>query len=468
MTLRNSSHYWQRLARLNKYPAGHLLIVSLVFGSTAIVTLGGLVSWGIIERRATVQRHEVELAFQIAEAGVSYYRWHLAHAATDYQDGTGGPGPYVHDYKDKDNVTIGQFSLTITPPPLGSTLVIIDSIGYLTSAPQRRRIVRARFAIPSLAKYALVINDNIRYGSTTETFGELHSNGGTRHDGIAHNLVSSAKTCYDDPDTVGGGSCERPGVWTSVSPASNVFLAGTSFPVPAVDFAGLAGNLASIKTQAQSGGRYFAPSGSLGYRLVLKTDDTFDLYRVNTRIANCGGNNSWTINTQTLLGNYAFPGNGVIFVEDDLWVGGAINTAHLTIGAAYFPANPATDKSIIVNNDVTYTNTDGQDTIGFIAQKDIIVGLQAEENLRVDGALIASSGKFYRPTYSGCGSHTYKDQLTAFGMIGSNTRPAVYYGSSGILSRDYIYDANLLYGPPPEFPLASTQYSLIDWQEVLP
>ena len=50
-------------------------------------------------------------AFAIAEAGIEYYRWHLAHAPAGFQDGTGHAGPYVHNYYDKDGNQIGQFTL---------------------------------------------------------------------------------------------------------------------------------------------------------------------------------------------------------------------------------------------------------------------------------------------------------------------------------------------------------------------
>jgi hypothetical protein len=37
---------------------------------------------------------------------------------------------------------------------------------------------------------------------------------------------------------------------------------------------------------------------------------------------------------------------------------------------------------------------------------------------------------------------------------------------TGYVNRDITYDANLLYAPPPSFPLTSDQYQIISWQEV--
>ena len=459
------------------YPAGDLLLSALIFGTVGVIMLGGLVSLGIFESKVATSTQNRELAFHIAEAGVNYYRWHLAHAPTDYQDGTGAPGPYVHDYKDKDGVVVGQFSLNITAPILGSTLVTVNSTGYLTSNPNQKRTVRARFAIPSFAKYAIVTDDNIRYGTGAETYGELHSNGGTQFDGVAHNVVASAKQCYNDPDTPGGGSCERPGVWTSITPESSVFLAGKDFPVPAVDFAGIAADLADIKTKAQVAGYYFAPSGELGYRIVLNANDTFNIYKVKKLQNKCSKwltSSTWSITPgQEILVSgspFSFPSNGLIFVEDDLWVNGSLDTARLTIGSAVFPSSPSTDTSIIINSDITYAHNDGQEVLGLIAQKDVNIGLESEDDLRIDAALVAANGRFGRPDYgySSCSPYDLRTLLTTYGMIATYRRPTMRYSNSGYWTRTYTYDTNLLYNPPPEFPLTSDQYQLIDWQEVLP
>ena len=41
-----------------------------------------------------------------------------------------------------------------------------------------------------------------------------------------------------------------------------------------------------------------------------------------------------------------------------------------------------------------------------------------------------------------------------------------YTDGTGYQTRNIIYDANLLYSPPPSFPLTSDQYQTISWEEV--
>ncbi len=470
-----------------KTNGGFLLLHVLTFGTIAVVLVGGFASWIALELRTVRNTTYREQALNIAESGVEYYRWHLAHAPQDYQDGTGLSGPYTHPFFDKDGVEIGQFVLAITPPPLGSTRVIIRSTGSVHAAPLLTRTIQTELAIPSIAKYATVANADIRFGEGTEVFGPIHSNGGIRFDGLAHNVVSSSVTSYNDPDHTGGNEF---GVHTHVSPTDplppsavpsrpDVFEVGRQFPVPAVDFTGLTADLAQMKTSAQGSGSYFGPSGGLGYKIVLKTDDTFDILRVNSLVnpspgcsSSQAGWGTWSIGTAgsatTLLGTHSFPANGILFVEDHAWVEGQIDTARLTIASARFPDNPATRTNITVNEDLLYTNYDGQDVLALIAQNNFNVGLRSADDLRIDAALVAQNGRAGRHYYgSSCGSFHDRDSLTLYGMIATNQRYGfAYTDGTGYDIRNIIYDANLLYGPPPSFPLTSDEYSTLSWEEI--
>jgi len=474
------------------------MIQALVFGSIAVVMIGALVSWAGVNIKASRLAVYREQALQIAEAGIDYYRWHLAHASTDYQDGTGAPGPYVHDFFDKDGIKIGTFTLEITPPTVGSTLVRIKSTGHVLADPSTSRSIITGLAIPSLAKYAIASNSDIRFGEGTEVFGPIHSNGGIRFDGLAHNLVTSSRASYDDPDHSGGVEFgvhthvnAPPGSGTNTSfrpleapPSSipsrtDVFVAGRTFPVPAIDFLGFTSDLAQIKADAQASGRYFASSGALGYRVLFKTDDTFDLYRVNNLTTPAGGCSesttgwgTWSIRTtggsQTFLANYSIPANGLIFIEDHVWVEGQINSARVTVAAGRFPDNASTRPNILINNNLLYTNYDGQDVIALIAQGNITAGLSSLDTLRVDAALVAQNGRAGRFHYSSsCGTGYNRTAITLYGMIASNSRYGfAYTDGTGYDTRNIIYDANLLYGPPPSFPLTSDQYQIVSWQEL--
>jgi hypothetical protein len=249
---------------------------------------------------------------------------------------------------------------------------------------------------------------------------------------------------------------------------------------PAVNFAGITANLAQMKTDAQQpNGFYRAPSGANGYHIVLKIDDTFDLYRVNTLVPTPGGCSqtqsgwgTWSISTaggsETLLGNFVIPANGIIFIEDHVWVNGQINTARVTIASGVFPDNPSTRTSITVNSNLLYTDYFGKDVIALIAQNNFNVGLRSSDVLRIDAALVAQNGRAGRYYYNGsCGTGQFRNQITLYGMIGTNQRYGfAYTDGTGYQTRIIQYDANLRYGPPPSFPLTTDQYETSSWSEV--
>lgn len=474
--------------RLNR---GTILIQVLVLAGLSSILISSLATWSASSLKASRQEYRRELSFQIAEAGIEYYRWHLAHAPTDFKDGTSSSGPYVHNYYDKDDNLIGSFSLEITPPSPGSTKVKIRSAGQVGMGTSTRRIIEVEVAKPSLARFSVATENDIRFGEGTEVFGPIHSNGGIHFDGLAHNIVTSALSTYNDPDHSGG---EEFAVHTHVTPVdpdppasvpirSDVFMAGRQFPVPAIDFAKFTNDLSTIKTLASSGGKYFADSGELGYHIVLKTDGTFDLYEVTSLVPvpdNCNDNQgqfdwgTWSIGEETFVQNYAFPANGVIFAEDDIWVDGQIDGARITVACGRFPENRGQETHITVNNDLLYTHYDGADSIGLIAQGNINAGLLSANVLRIDAALIAKNDRigryYYRPPSDEkdrCSPYHVRDTLTLYGMIASNERYGfAYTDGTGYQIRNIIYDANLLFNPPPNFPLTTDKYLILTWKEV--
>jgi hypothetical protein len=241
--------------------------------------------------------------------------------------------------------------------------------------------------------------------------------------------------------------------------------------------------LAAIKASAQLDGLYFDDSGDEGYHIVLKTNDTFDLYLVTKTVKPPNGCvsvlgqqdwDTWTIQNETFIDNYAFPNNSLVFLEDHVWVDGQIDKARLTIGVAKFPENPSNWRHITVNNDLLYTNYDGQDTLGLIAQGNVSIGWDSEDDLRIDAALIAKNDRvgryYYRPpsgNQNRCSPHHIKQKVTLYGMIASNKRYGfAYTDGTGYQERIIIFDANLLFSPPPNFPLTADYYTPVFWSEI--
>ena len=413
-----------------------------------------------------------EEAFQIAEAGINYYEWHLAHFPNDYQDGTGKAGPYIHTYTDRDTEQdIGQFSLTITPPTVGSTVVTIQSTAFSNANPNFKRTITARYGIPSLALYSFLSNDIIWIGSDETVNGQFQSNNGVRFDGVGNAPIQSAKSTYTC-NANQGSPCPalENGVWGGASQAVKNFW---QFPVPAVDFSALTSNLASMKSSAQNGGIYLPPSNASGYSLVFNTNGTVSVYKITSLASNPNGwdinfnpQNQFTdYNGRTLQFTQAIPANGIIYIEDNTWVEGAIK-GRVTVTAAKLPYDSSSAPTIYIPHNILYAAKDGTNSLGLIAQQNIVVTYHADDNLEIDAALIAQNGStefFYYPG-------DIKTSISIFGSImtfGQWTWTWVDGGNSvlsGYKNTMDTYDGSLLYAPPPSFPISSSGYQLLSWK----
>lgn len=455
-----------------KLNRGDVLVVMLFVVFIFSVTMFPIINWAVIESKTIRSGVAREQALQIAEAGINYYQWHLAHFPSDYKDGTGASGPYVHDYADLDNQNIiGQYSLVITAPTNGSTIVTIQSTGWTTANPQVKRTITARYGIPSLAIYSFLSNDVIWIGSGETINGQMQSNNGIRFDGVGNAPISSAKSTYTCPSTQ-GSPCPttKAGVWGSAAQAIKNFW---QYPVPAVDFSALTSNLASMKTLALAGGIYLPPSNTNGYSIVFNSAGTVSVYKVtalNTTptgwdVYNVPHNEDIDYKTRALQYTVAIPTNGTIYIEDNVWVEGTVN-GRVMLAAAKLPYVASTAPTIYIPNNILYQAKDGTSVLGLLSQKDIIVTYSAPLNLEIDAALISQNGSaqffYYSPS-------KIKTSISIYGSIMSFGQWTWTYvnGSgnnvSGFTTTTDTYDNNLLYAPPPGFPLSSSGYKQLSW-----
>ena len=320
---------------------GSISLFVMLFGVIASIILGGIVMLATLQFDETMRSNAFEQALSIAESGVHYYRWHLAHSPDDFTDGTGKPGPYVHEFKDGEGDVIGSYSLIITPPEAGSTVVTIKSTGASKERPSVKRTITAKMGIPSLARYAFLHNSSVFFGAGVDVHGPVMSNGGIRQDGTNDSLLQSALTTYTCGTETGCTTPQiKPGVW-----GSGGLTDLWKFPVPPVDFGSVMVSFPKMKTDAQNIGVYFGPSGSLGYHVVFKADKSVDIFTVTKAksVRGMGADGKCTnlnevIDRETFNGNYSITNKHIIFLEDVVWVEGTVN-GRVTVVAARFPIN---------------------------------------------------------------------------------------------------------------------------------
>lgn len=456
-----------------KNQRGSILIFTIITIFVFSLVMLALVSYSTTQlklTRATIYR---EQALQIAEAGVNYYQWHLAYFPNDFWDGNASttPGPYVHNFYDADTGKLmGTYSLQITPPYVGSTVATIQSTGWTNLYPNTKRTVTVRYGIPSLAQYAFLTNGDAWIGPSESVNGQFFANGGIRFDGTGNAPIQSAKSSYTC-QSWSGSPCPavKNGIWGSAPASTQNYW---KYPQPNVDFSSMTADLATMKSNAQSSGIYLAPSSAQGYSLVFKVDGTIDFYKVNSLTTPRTGydvngvahNTSLDYNGRTFLYNKAIPSNGIIYVEDNTWVEGTVK-GRAIVAAAKLPYSAATAPSIIIPSSIIYAAKDGTNSLGLIGQQDILISYASSNNLEINAALIAQNGSAQHYYWSG----VTKGLITIYGTVasfGTWTWTWVNNGGtclSGYCNTNTTYDSNLLYSPPPSFPLSSSGYQQISW-----
>ena len=447
------------------------------FGGTLIMTLAVVIMFvvifsslaGLVSRqfRAGNRAVKQETAFQIAEAGLNDGRWRLVHNDED-------TSTLSKDVSDPFGGVLGSYEVTFEKHA-GAKLFTLTSVGVTNTPIQETVTLEAQYGIPSVAQYALVSNENLFISPNGEVAGKVHANGGVRMDGQSDSSVTSAVATYVCPIHHGCALEEKPGVWGSGEDESL-----WDFPVAPIDYAGMILDFIDMKSDAQTAGSYYGPSDNEGYHIVFNDDNTYTLYEVLARRAPIPSylpdtdfqTLSHDILTELIVGTYTIPAEGIILVEDDVWIEGEIRS-HVTLGAAVFPDHPSTRPDIILNGDISYGDVrDGTRMFAAISQGNIYIPFYAaEEKLELDGAYIAQHGRVARRHYVGLeAEHITKDELEVYGMIASNQEPIFSWEVlsdpvSGYIDVELSYDPHLLFGPPPLIP-DSGDYALRSWEYI--
>lgn len=525
---------WRHFVTHKKDQRAFILPGVIAFILAAAITAGAVLTVILTNLSVIGNNVQSQRAFNIAEAGLNYYLWHMAHNGTDFKDGQSTPatpdptlgyGPYVHNYIDSDAANEGTYTLWIKPQGNGSTVATVRSIGKVANS-NAVRTVEAQIGATSFANYGVSSDTALWFGATETADGPVFSNQGVRMDGTNTGTVSSANASYTPSDAMGGDGQSHPGVWCSntvVAPV-NCSTRDTSnwiYPTTQVDFNQVSSSLCSMKkiaftdysstasyangsnacsqtpttrTNAYLPQRSSSANDSRGYLIQLNTDGTYDLYTINNVNDTKSGYAS-ALTTQAVATGIALPPSGVIFAEDNVWVR-SNPTFHgrVTIAAGRLATNYTAN--ITVADDLLYSTKNGSDAIGLVSEGSVFIAPFAAPatgsfTLEVDAASLAQTGSVeYYPNY------TFSNNRCTRGWADSN-QSLYYYGSvasrqtwtwswqwSGqcgdnvadpLVNGQYIsgfkynrtqYDPNLLFAPPPQYPLTGG-YNILTWREVL-
>lgn len=471
---------------MSKTPRGQFVILVLVFAAVFFTLISALAGYIFVEKRAQLSKENREKALHLAEAGLEYYRWFLAHYPDDLQNGTGAPGPYVHTVNDPEGDPFGTFSLDITGETLCNTLasVTIESTGSTFADPSAKRTLSATYTRPSVAEFSHIVNQNVWAGADRVINGPYHSNQGVRMDGTHNATVSSGVDDWSCTSSFGCSPTQTvDGVFGNGGPSEL-----WEFLVPQIDFAGITLDFDTLEDYARDeGGIYYGQAGGQsnrrGYHVIFNANGTVTIYRVTntTSVYSYTIEGGWDdeynlIANQTLLGTYTIPSTcPVLFFQDRVWVEGVVSGKVVLASANV--ASPTYDTDIILNGNLTYATGSGTDGIALIAERDVLVGLVVPNTMNISGVFVAQEGRFGRNHYStsylsnSLDPYVTRSTLNTLGTVVSNGRVGTKWtcgGSycSGFNQRNDSYDAQLASDPPPFLPSVSDDYTFRGWEEV--
>lgn len=471
---------------ITKKNRGSALVYVLMMTSIASILFAGTIQFVTSHVKYNTSLESDQQAFHVAEAGIFFYRWYLAHNIEgktasqiqdfwdadplgqddngdgdcddpDTADGDGdGTEAYVANYEG-----IGQYKICITPPQTYSTVLHIESEGVATSSGiTKTRTIRARQRKPSWSEFAILANADTRLSEGTVVYGPMHVNGGFRFDGVAYNIVTSSRTTYQDPDT----GYTRPGVWTDWNNEFNsslnkkVFQTGKRFPVAVQDFSSVTSNFEEMRDIAIADNMFFDNSKQ-GRYIELKVNgsdpttgtmevrrvESFDSYYTPTFVQTChmepvcvryktnGTCRTWgeqevCEEEAPIIKNIDAEDAMIVYVRDNVWIEGKLpENVKLTIAA--HDVDSVQPRIFIGMDDIEYEDR----------ESDCVLGLAAEGNIELvknsEGLhTVSNSDERHElkidavllSQYGRVGRYAWstdcKDTITLYGAIATNTR----------------------------------------------
>lgn len=478
---------------------GYVLILAMLV-MMVVVLLGGVLLLQVQRNQQHVQRdRSYTQSLAIAEAGLNQYLWMVASGMSSEANDFAIPGATADPHKmtfaftdPYDGSATGEYTMQIAPPSSQDPNVTVTVTGRSSQPVEQSRTVSARLGRPAFSEYVLLVDEEVWIGGPLNRVwhGKTHSNTGICIDTAnITDIVSCARATYRS-DMFGG---THPGVWSGreyTVPASSPSRSLWQFPVPAVDFGTVTSDFARLSALAEGTGVNLPYATSSvhdsheGWYIKLLPNERYQIRRVTDEYESRNYQHGSRIGGYLVdvappapisSGTYDYPDDGVIYVNDNVWVEGHNLHGRITIASSgqLNPPGKRAATSIHVIGDLTYAEKDGTVAVGLIAQNNIEIpayapyqkgGQISTMDMEIDAAVIAQQGREYCNA-ADLGGPT-RDLLTIYGSVSSYLRPYRYStGGGGFANGANTYDPFLLHSPPPYFPTVGT-YQILDWQEL--
>jgi len=394
-----------------------------------------------------------------------------------------------------------SYDLEITPPQTGSNTtnyLQIVSTGKLNGGTTAidKQAIQVLIRPASVADFFMLTNSNYSLGSGGTAYGKIYAAGNVYLCGPAYaNVYAEGTVSYNVSNCSDGGTNNGQVVAPGKAYDSTTNPGIRSQISTPIQFSTFQTSLDDISRAAQNAGGIYLnnPGGSVvAWLLAFNSDGTVSYWSCRAG-SGTGSGGSTTVDAvkpncssysgQVVKTEVPIPANGAIYSEIPVVIAGA-NTMGTGLGGTSSCTDPpppdgggvgtityascvggrvtvASNQDIIVGGNIGYV-ADGKDVLGLIAKNNIYVAEWAPTNVTWRGALLAENGQrsqspdacvVHGVYTSGCHGGT----MTFSGSTASYNSPYM----DMFTTRNYNYDATLLYLQPPWFPVLAQAYTTV-------
>ncbi len=360
-------------------------------------------------------------ALHIADAGINAYLYEVKVHYSQLPTSLSG-------VSQEGSWTVTKSAATSQTPMTLRSRGVIPALGV-------GRTIVATVRYPSFADYMFLTADDINIGASAVITGKVRANG----------TVNNAGWCQSDV-------ISHTSITTQAIPPGNGRIDGRVKPnQPAVDFNGVIGDIAAMRTTAQgSGTAYIGQGGTAGYLVVFDPGGT----SVTITKVTSANKNGVTLGT-VIAANVPIPGSGVFYFDSNVWTEGSY-AANCTF---------ACNADIYITGNITPVDPNASYTCGLVAEHDVIVplgyttpaSLAFTDNMNVTACLLARSGTIHPDTDQW--ASLVRNSIEFHGSMAYNTFSwmCMIAGNGqvvdGFANRLYDYDERADANPPPSFPV---------------
>jgi hypothetical protein len=443
-------------SRLARQEDGFAMAIVVLLTSVLAILSVSLMTLATSETQRSSQNNRREAAFQAAEAGVEdyiakmvddrlYYLHQVHPGEATRQDSGGGivaagqvwnlglVWTYPNGSDAWRTLPNGyEYSLQITPASLADPTIGIVSTGRRTGTVNETRVVETKIRPSSLADFYRVVDGNVGWGSGATTNGKIYANGNIDHDGTA------AANMYAEGNITGSYTLQNG------AQAYNSSTIRSQIKNP-INFANFVTSFVDVKSaaQANSPSMHFNDVSKAAWKIVFNSNGTFTIQPCGKT---SGRDVADTAPTCTSGSTYPVPANGAIYTDQTALVSGTVN-GRVTI---------ASTVDIVIGGDISVASA-SDDVLGLAATTDVVIAKWVPSNLSWQCSVLAQTGTWKTYTQGGSHNNMYFRGSSATKNGGSMTM---------FNTRDYGYQQDLQYLPPPWFPTVEDAYTVVLFREL--